>query len=348
MTAPSAGPPAPALGRRGFVAAAAACLGHLWLAPSEVRALSGGGARERLDRPGRTIGRGAVSARRPEIATREGWGRIEEVADGVWALISTPLSGHPDAHRTVSNGGIIAGRDGVLVVEAFARPEGASWMAERALELAGRAPDRVILTHHHDDHTAGVPGYFPGGDGGPAVLSTAPVKERLMEQGGVSSARAARVRDVLPTDGVEMFDLGGRIVHVVPRDGHTGSDVTVEVEDPAVVFCGDLVWNRLFPNYVHATPSRLSRALDAILSDGERLLVPGHGPIPGAGEVGMYRELIALVEDAARRAHEAGVSPGEAAAGFSVPAALGEWTFFSDSYVEVAMRAWYRELDPAG
>jgi glyoxylase-like metal-dependent hydrolase (beta-lactamase superfamily II) len=189
-----------------------------------------------------------------------------------------------------------------------------------------------------------VPGYFPGGGDGPEVLSTAPVKERLMGQGGISSARSARVQDTLSTERVAMFDLGGKTVHVMPRDGHTPSDVTVEVMDPAVVFGGDLIWNRLFPNYVHATPSRLNRAVDSIMSEGERVLVPGHGPIPTWDEAKQYRELLGRVEDAAKRGHEAGHSAAEAAAGFSIPDSLGEWTFFSDRYVEVAVGAWYKEL----
>lgn len=334
-----------ALGRRGFLAAAGACLGHLWLAPREARALAGAGAAA-ARRP-RPFGAVAAPGRGP-IRYREGWGEIEAVADGVWALISTPLSAHPEAGRTVANGGIIAGRDGVLIVEAYASPEGASWMAERAYELTGRMPDRVVLTHHHGDHTNGVPGYFPGGEDGPAVLSTAAVKDRLMSAGSVSSARAARIRSELPAARMEMLDLGGRMVHVVPRDGHTGSDVTVEVVDPGVAFCGDLVWNRLFPNYVHATPSRLALAVDALFEDEARVFVPGHGPIPDAGELGLYRELLGMVEDAARRGHEAGRSAVEAAAGFDMPGALADWVFFSDRYVEVAIGAWYRELAASG
>jgi glyoxylase-like metal-dependent hydrolase (beta-lactamase superfamily II) len=328
------------LDRRHFVAAAGACLGHLWLTPREAAALAVGAE----GGPRSPVRYGAATvARHERLIAREGWGDVVEVADGIWALISTPLSGHPEAARTVSNGGIIAGSDGVLVVEAFARPEGASWMADRAYELTGRRPDRVILTHHHGDHTAGVPGYFPGGADGVAVLSTEPVKDRLMGAGGVSSARAARVQPVLPTSGEEVFDLGGRVVRVVPRDGHTGSDVTVEVVDPAVVFCGDLVWNRLFPNYVHATPSRLAEAVDALLADEQRVFVPGHGPIPDRQELRAYRELIGLVGAAARDGREAGASPAEAAARFTIPERLGEWTFFSDRYVEVAIRAWYEE-----
>jgi len=35
-------------------------------------------------------------------------------------------------------------------------------------------------------------------------------------------------------------DLGDRSLIIVPRRGHTASDVTIEISDPSVVFCGDL------------------------------------------------------------------------------------------------------------
>ena len=42
--------------------------------------------------------------------------------------------------RTFSNGGLVAGRDGVLAVEGFASEEGSGWLAEEARRLTGRRP----------------------------------------------------------------------------------------------------------------------------------------------------------------------------------------------------------------
>ena len=40
---------------------------------------------------------------------------------------------------------------------------------------------------------------------------------------------------------------------------HVGTDlvgdVTIELEDPSVVFYGDLLWNRMFPNYRDTMPT---------------------------------------------------------------------------------------------
>ena len=77
--------------RRRFLQQTTSCAAHLAIvaaiSPAAVRALW---AAERA---------GAVVAQEP-------FGRLERIADGVWALVSTPLSGD---RTTLANGGLIAG-----------------------------------------------------------------------------------------------------------------------------------------------------------------------------------------------------------------------------------------------
>jgi hypothetical protein len=54
--------------------------------------------------------------RQRKVVAEEPWGRLEEIGEGVW-VISTPLDGE---RLTLCNGGIVAGADGVMVVESFA------------------------------------------------------------------------------------------------------------------------------------------------------------------------------------------------------------------------------------
>src|SRR3990172_5250827 len=108
--------------RRGFLGTLGGCAAHLlWMS-------AGAGAARRL------------FAARPLgcVARTELWARIEEVDPGVWAVVSTPLAGPrgSDSWRTVCNGGVIAGRAGGLLLEAFATPDGARWLGQ------GAAPGR--------------------------------------------------------------------------------------------------------------------------------------------------------------------------------------------------------------
>ena len=47
------------------------------------------------------------------IVSSEPFSRLEELGEGIWALVSTPLQ----ERTTLSNGGITAGSDGVLIGE---------------------------------------------------------------------------------------------------------------------------------------------------------------------------------------------------------------------------------------
>jgi len=271
------------------------------------------------------------------------WGRIERIADGVWALVSTPL----EDRRTLCNGGIVAGSSGVVLIEAFGSPEGAMWMAEQARALTGRWPDHVLVTHYHGDHSSGLPGVMDP-DPVPAIRMTAHTLERTRETATSADQtpllRALEAVTLLPADGETVLDLGGRRVRFVPRMGHTGSDVTLEIDDPSVVFCGDLVWHRYFPNYVDARPGELTRAVAALTRDRSTTYVPGHGPLADSAELELYRRLLDEVEAQARSAVEAGRTAEEAASAFQLSAPLSDWFLFSDAYPERALGAWMREL----
>ncbi len=279
--------------------------------------------------------------------TQAAWGRLERVGDGLWALISTPLDGD---RTTLCNGGIIAGRDGVLVVESFASPRGAEWMAQQARELTGHWPSHVVLTHFHGDHANGVEGF--AGDTTPVFHATSETRDLVRDtdaqRENTDAVRARLFADVaiLDPSSETPIDLGGRTVRVRPRNGHTPSDVTVELDDPSVVWCGDLVWNGMFPNYRDAIPSQLSRAVRALERDRETVYVPGHGALAGAEDFVRYRQVIDDVERAARRAVERGTPAARGAEEYRLPDSLGEWIMFNPRYFEVAFTAWERELSP--
>jgi glyoxylase-like metal-dependent hydrolase (beta-lactamase superfamily II) len=328
----------PPLSRRDFLAhtgvAAGSCAAHRCAAHLAVAAAF-------LPAPLRA----AWAAARGPVVAREPFGALERVADGVWALVSTPLGGD---RTTLSNGGLVAGRSGVLAVEGFNRPEGARWLAEQARTLTGRWPTHVVLTHYHGDHANGVAGYRADG-ARCAVHATAATRDAVVRNQPADPAREAALREVvlLPHGAPATLDLGARTVRIVPRAGHTASDVSIEIDDADVVFCGDLVWNAMFPNYVDAVPTRLRDSARALRRPGATTrYVPGHGPLAGASELGRYLAVLDEVERAARAAHAGGRSTAEAAAAFALPASLGEWALFNRVFFERAFAAWYRELAP--
>jgi glyoxylase-like metal-dependent hydrolase (beta-lactamase superfamily II) len=291
-----------------------------------------------------------LAARRPwatsplgTVVAREPFGNLERVADGVWALISTPLSGD---RTTISNGGLIVGRNAVLAIEGFNQPQGAQWLAGKARELTGRWPTHVALTHYHADHANGVAGYLGGSDH-PELRATKRTRDLVVERNQpADSARVAALDQAvfIGADQPSTLDLGGRVARVVPRRGHTESDVSIELDDPSIVFCGDLFWNAMFPNYVDAIPTQLSESVRALRRTRDTIYVPGHGALGKGADYDRYIAMIDEVERGARAAYNKGLSPADGAAAFMLPPSLGEWTLFSKVFYERAFTAWYRQL----
>ncbi len=313
--------------RREFLRSTSACTAHLALFST----VPGGWLKSAW--ASRPVGR---------VVAQERFGTLEKIADGVWALISNPLGGDM---TTVCNGGLIAGRNAVLAIEGFYKPDGAAWLAGKARELMAKWPTHVAVTHYHADHINGVAGYVTQADR-PAIRATATTKALVIEKNGADASRADALKDVtaIALDAPSSFDLGGVTARFVPRHGHTASDVSIELENPSIVFCGDLVWNAMVPNYVDAVPSQLSTAVRALRRKQPTLYVPGHGALAREAEFDRYLVVIDEIEKAARAGRSAGKTAAEAAAGFKLPEAVGSWTLFSPQYFERAIGAWYKEL----
>ena len=318
------------LSRRQFLTQSSSCAAHLALAAAVMPSAA------------RSLWARSTSS----VVAREPFGNLERIADGVWALVSTPLTGDS---TTVSNGGIIAGRNAVLAIEGFNKPAGAQWLAGKARELTGRWPTHVALTHYHSDHANGVAGYLTDSDH-PVVRATARTRDLVIERNKPEDAsRSAAVRDATLITATEptTFDLGGRTVRVVPRLGHTESDISLELDEPSIVFAGDLFWNAMFPNFVDAIPTKLAASVRALRRTRDTLYVPGHGPLGHGGEYDRYVSMLDEVERAARAGLAAGTTPADLGAKFTLPASLGEWTLFNKIFYQRAFEAWYRELKPA-
>lgn len=300
----------------------------------------------------------AQSHRFGPIVEEKPFGRLQEVGKGVWAVVSTPLNsqGEFEHAQTLCNGGFIAGEEKVLAIDAFLQPAGAHWMAEHAARLTGKRPTDVIVTHYHADHSGGLAGYQLG-DQGPEIIATETTRQLINERYGVGRPQEGEpfakpaTRVVGPTQILldetkpVKLDLGGRSVTIEPLSGHTPSDIAIHLDDLPIIFAGDLVWYGLFHNYVDAIPSQLRTSVEKLLKDPQKLIITGHGEIGMASELNHYLELLNLVEDQAKAAHQAGKTAAEGAMDFSIPASMGEWILFNPRYYETAFNAWYRELE---
>ncbi|MFK7769538.1 MAG: MBL fold metallo-hydrolase [Mariniblastus sp.] len=281
-----------------------------------------------------------------KVVVEEKWGRLEKVHEGVWALISTPFQSQD--FTTVCNGGIIKGDKGVVVVESFMQPEGATWMAEQAKKLTGSYPTDIVSTHFHADHTGGHLGFYKDGRSPRLWLtdSTKTAAEKSFKERKMADNNFKNVVSIDAKEGATI-DLGNRSVKLVPRSGHTSSDVTVELVEPKVVWCGDLFFNRMFPNYGDAIPSRLNTYVDSIIAAPDVTYVPGHGPVADLEALKKYKEFLAHIQSSATAAFKAGKAIEEETKDYKMIDSLSEWMVWSPDNATKAFAAWYRELEMA-
>lgn len=316
--------------RRTFLRAGAGCLAHVLLQAA---------CAPRGRRTAWTAPTGRVVAETP-------FARLEAIGPGAWAVISTPLSGD---RTTFANGGLIAGRTGVVAIEGFYRPDGAAWLAGMAEHFLGRRPTHVVVSHYHVDHAAGVAGYAVTGGAAPRLVTSAATQDAVLRGGPVAPPREAALlrpwADVVLVgpSAASTIDLGDRVLRLHARAGHTGSDVVVEEPDAGLLFSGDLVWNGMFPNFVDADPPAWREAVRWLASRGPRTLVPGHGARVDAEALDRFTGLLDALEAAARRGHAAGQPVDALVAAWRVPAALGDW-MASPAALTRAFAAWYRAL----
>jgi glyoxylase-like metal-dependent hydrolase (beta-lactamase superfamily II) len=295
------------------------------------------------------LGRAGAAVGEP-IKT-EPWGQLVPLGEGIWAVVSTPLEARD--FTTVCNGGIVAGKERVLVVESFANPKGARWVADAARELTGRWPTDVVITHYHGDHAAGLAGLV-NGDDRPRVHITPTTLDRLNGGDDQEDTPEARTRGEMLAAATHLdeatertLDLGGVEARLRPWSGHTDSDVTIDLAESGIVFGGDLVWNRMIPNFVDASPMALTETLRALAAERLSTYVPGHGPLADGGILDLNLALLQATEEVGRRSFEAGAAPADAAAEVELAGELGEWTAFQPTYLERALTAWHRDLGAA-
>ncbi len=300
---------------------------------------------------------------------RTTFGGLHRLGDGVYAFVATPFDsrGGKGDRRAHSNSGIIVGDEGILVVDALRTPGASAWLVAACHALTGRRPTHLVCTHFHFDHVGGVAGFVHQGKL-PRVYQTRRTRDLVRDSYGEvvpkgeqgllaqSSLQAFGGHYVEPTDividGTEglRIDLGRRTVNIREVSGHTESDLVVEVEDPRVVFTGDLVWNGIFPNFMSAHPERLGIAVRSLFQGEKRLMVPGHGLVGATDDDSLknYADLLDAVELAAKQAYAKGIPAEQAGGSFQIPESLGAWKYFRPGFHETAFRKWYELLQEKG
>ncbi|WP_240506918.1 MBL fold metallo-hydrolase [Thermoactinospora rubra] len=240
--------------------------------------------------------------------------RVEEVSPGVFAYVQ------PDGSWWINNTGFLAGRRGVIGIDACATERRTRAYREAIASVTDRPVTTLINTHQHGDHTFG--NYlFPEA----TIVGHQGVRDHILAEGipgylGVWSADVewGDLEAVPPfltyTDQITVYsdDLRCEVRHF-GRPAHTAYDSVVWIPSREVLFSGDLVFNGGTPFVLMGSVSGALETLETLKELGARTIVPGHGDVCGPEVIDRVQDYLRFVLAAAERGRAAGLAPLELA-----------------------------------
>ena len=265
-------------------------------------------------------------------------GGLREVAPGVHAWLQ------PNGSWGETNAALVAGAGESLLIDTLWTPALTRRMLDAMATVTATAPiRRLVNTHADGDHCWGnqvladveivatdaaaeemaelKPRAMAGFRTLAKVLS-GPVPLPAREAGPyvTSMLRPFDFSDVeltLPTrtfEGGLTLEVGGRAVELIQvGPAHTAGDLLVHVPDARTVHAADILFAGVTPVMWAGPVERWIAALDRIAELDPEVVVPGHGPVSGLGEVRELRDYWVFVETAARERLGRGMSPEDAA-----------------------------------
>jgi cyclase len=273
--------------------------------------------------------------------------KVDEVSDGVYAYVQD------DGSWWINNTGILVGRRSVTAIDSCATQARTRALLDTIGGLSASPVTMLVNTHHHGDHTHGNSLFGPG--------ATIVAHERCRDEvlaAGVPGPRQAAIWDPPEWGEVELAppvltfrdavtiwvdDLRCEVRHL-GTPAHTTNDSVVWLPERSVLFSGDLLFNGGTPFLLMGSLAGALESVRALKEFGATAIVPGHGPVAGPELIDDVLAYLRFLDDLARRAHAAGLTPLQAAR----EADLGRFVELSDveRLVGNLYRA-YAELDGA-
>ena len=227
---------------------------------------------------------------------------IEKINDRVYAMLGPYDVPNKQNRGYINNVLVVIGDDGVILVDAGSHRAVARHI-DRAIKTVTDKPiTHILVTHHHSDHHLGAE-YFTGARvrGTEFCADQITNYERSMVRGmqRLSGVDLSGVNAIVPEAAIgnpshrSMVINGVRVELVAPETAHTKGDLMVWLPDDNVLASGDILVNRVNPNFNDGSLKSLIGVVnEEILSLDFNAVMPGHGPLMKREDVTLFRDLI--------------------------------------------------------
>ncbi len=277
--------------------------------------------------------------------TTPGRPRVEEVSQGVHAYIQ------PDGTWWINNTGFLVGSRGVVSVDACSTERRTRAYLSAIAQVTPLPVRTLVNTHHHGDHTFG--NYLFSGA---TIVAHEGTREGVKQWGKPFDAPVWTPVEwgdieleppfLTYKDEVTLWvdDLRCE-VRQVGTAAHTTNDSILHIPERKLLFSGDLLFNGGTPFLLQGSISGAIEVLEHVVAPlGATTIVPGHGPVAGPELVGQVLSYLRFVQNTAREAKSAGLSPLAAAREVD----LGEFADLRDAErIAGNLHRAYAELDGA-
>jgi glyoxylase-like metal-dependent hydrolase (beta-lactamase superfamily II) len=247
----------------------------------------------------------------------------EKVSDNFFVIHGPQGVPSVENQSFMNNPAWVITRDGVVVIDPGSSVQAGRMVMAQLRKTTKKPVTHIFNTHVHGDHWLGnqaVLEVWPK-----ATIIGHPDMIRLAKEGadafwiklmsdmtqGFTDGTRAEIPTVEAADGQE-FKIGGKTFRIhSSTDGHSKTDLMIEMVEDRILFTGDNVLARQVMNLRDGTFKGVMKETDRALAINARLYIPGHGKSGNRKLVEEQKAWFDILMPEVRRMYDDGMSDFE-------------------------------------
>jgi glyoxylase-like metal-dependent hydrolase (beta-lactamase superfamily II) len=196
----------------------------------------------------------------------------------------------------VGNAGILAGPDGIFMVDAMF-PQLTDKLVAAIRKVSDQPIKLLVNTHHHPDHSSGDANFAKMGT---VIMSRDELRAHLAAGNNPPPPGGL---PMLTYKGPVTIHMNGEAVQLIPvLNAHTDGDTMIYFPNADVLFVGDFYRSIQYPNVDRTNGGSVKGVLDGMsqviaLAKPTTKIVAGHGPVVDKTVIAANRDMIITIRD---------------------------------------------------